>query len=320
MVRMQRDVFPSNWMLMIHILRLYKDINHFLQMLETGSIQDVKPLLDNIIGRLKILNTLGGKIPWFFLTFLPLDILIASNERLDDRRFLRKYLLALRNSIEKIIVGRIGSKLLRRKGIHTNLRRLTTIFYVPQGFREIIPGYTYIPGRRPILLTASHAASPGSDINTGFLARRLAIRTRSYALISHVPRLFIDSNRLVGRLLPFRRKLDEILSSRRIRLILDLHSMERDGVWVEIGVWFGLSATKKFVMRLIDILDRHDIPYEISYRFFGGDIIFYHANRPRINAIQLEISNAVRRKYLRRINNALTEYINIVGDIHRRNI
>ena len=94
----------------------------------------------------------------------------------------------------------------------------------------------------------------------------------------------------------------------------------KNGNLVEIGIWFGLSTTRTFVKRLADIFDRYNIPYEISYRFFGGDIVFYHANRPRINAIQLEISNTAKKKHLRRISNALAEYISIVGDIYRKNV
>jgi len=309
----------SSWTLMIHILKLYKDINHLLQVLNTTDGVEIKHVLRRIIGRLKILNTLGSDVCWYFLTFLPLDILISSNDKFEKTRILKRGLLLLRNSIEKMIVGRASHRFLRRKGMYINLRNPMTSLCVPSRFEDFIPGYTYIPGKRPVLLTASHATPPGSDINTAILSKRIAMRSGAHALISKIPRLFIDSNRLVGRILPFRRKLDELLGSRRIKLIIDLHSMEkRNSNMVEIGVWFGLSTTRSYIERLTKILDEYDIPYDISYRFLGGDIVFYHANKPLINAIQLEISNCVKGKGLRRLSNCLVNYIRSLGDINRQ--
>ena len=316
---MQDRLIPSSWSLMTHLLRLYKDINQLIQEIEKKDISAIRDVLRSIIGRLKILNTLGNRIPWFFLTFIPIDILISSNEKFANLKRLKKYLIRLRNSLEKIIVGKTGVRLLHRKGTYLHLRNPITTLCVPSGFDSMLPGYTYIPGRRPILLTASHATPPSMDINTGLLARRIAVKAHAHALISQIPRLFIDPNRMVGRILPFRRKLDDLINSGKVRLILDLHSMEGhvDSV-VDIGVWFGLSSTRTYVKKLTDVFSKYDIPYTISTRFIGGDIIFYHANKPYINAIQLEISNRIRKRALRVLSNAISEYIVSVGDAYRR--
>jgi len=317
---MRRKIVPSNWMLMIHILRLYKDVNQLIQLMgHDGKNGEIKAILRKIIGRLKVLNILGSNIPWYFLTFLPLDLLISSNDRFEKRRALKHALLSLRNSLEKMIVGRISYKFLRRKEAYINFRNPVSSLCVPSSFDEFIPGYVYIPGRKPVLLTAAHAAPPASDINTELLSRRVAMRSGAHALISRIPRLYIDPNRLVGRVLPFRRKLDELINNRKIRLIIDLHSMEkRNSNMVEIGIWFGLSTTGSYVEKLIEFFERNNISYEISYRYLGGDIIFYHANKPRINAIQLEISNGIRGRCLRLLCRTLISYINAVGDINRR--
>lgn len=317
--KMHKKTLPSNWSLLIHILRLYKDINQLIQLInEKSDEKEIKNTLRKIIGRLKILNTLGSHISWRLLAYIPINILILNKEKLENPRILRRYLLHLRNSIEKMVAGKAGIKLLRRKDAYITLKHPGTGLGVPSNFEQIIPGYEYIHGSRPILLTAAHAAPPGSETNAAVLVRKIAHRTKSHALISKIPRLYLDANRLVGRILPFRRKLEHLIEANKVKLIIDMHSMEKkNNCMIEVGTWFGFSASKSYIQRLLDIFSQFNISYEISTKFYGGDIIFYHGSKPWVNAIQLEISNSIRGRSLRLIGNALVSFINQIGERYR---
>lgn len=314
--KMYEKKLPSNWSLLVHILRLYKDLNQLIQLInEMNDKNEIKSTLRRIIGRLKILNTLGSHISWRFLAYIPINILILNKESLKKPHVLRRYLLHLRNSIEKMVAGKAGIRLLRRKDAYISLRHPGTGLSVPSNFEQIIPGYEYIQGTRPILLTAAHAALPGSDAKTSSLVKRVASKTQSHALISKIPRLYLDANRLVGRILPFRRRLEYLIETKRIKLLIDIHGMERkNNYMVDVGTWFGFSATKNYIQQLLNIFEQFNISYNISTKFYGGDIIFYHANKPWVNAIQLEISSDVRGRSLRLISKALICYINQIGE------
>ncbi len=303
----------------MHVLRLYKDINNLLQTLTPPHDErDMATVIRRIIGRLKVLNTLGNEASWRFLAYMPLILLISDSDALvSNTKIARRLIYVLRSSLEKMIIGRTGHRLLRRKGIYVGVRSPATSLCVPSGFDRVLPGYEYVRGRIPVVITAVHATPPGLDISTGALAKRVASKTGAHALISKIPRLYIDANRFSGRILPIRRILERLVWEGRIRLILDIHSTDKDdGCLVSIGFWFGLSAAKRYVDGLIEAFKRHEIPYEISDRYYGGDIVFYHSNRPIVSAIQLEIASNAGRKSLRQIAKALSEYILSIGGQH----
>ncbi|GEM_PF-2345542 len=322
-----RHSFPLNWRLLRHILALYRDINLALQEINTNatSNSNAASIFKKIINRLKAINTLGDNVSWYFFLHIQLSLYLSGNSIIRNSRQLKRFLVSVRNALEKMIVSKGTIRLLRRKDVFVNLRNPTVSIFVPEGFEDLIPGYRYIPGTLPVILTAPHASPPQSDINTGKLALVIAKRTSAYALISNLPRFIADPNRVLGRVWPFRRILEQLIAKRKIKLIIDLHtsSSTREHL-VEIGTWYGFSIPKKYLDMLMQIFDSNDVTYGTNSRFVGGDITFYHSNIPLVSTVQLEISGEATRRDLRRIIRALVKFIKkfsgvkSYGGLHRK--
>ena len=316
----RRQDFPLNWKLIRHILSLYRDVNLALQELSGNPVKsDVAHIFERIINRLKAINTLGDNVSWYFFLYMQLNLHFLRNSPPKTVRQLKRFLVSVRNSLEKMIVSKGNIRLLRRKDIFIDLKNPTISLFVPDGFEDYIPGYRYIPGTVPVLLTAPHAMPPMADTNTGRIATIVAKKTSAYALISTIPRFIADHNRVIGRVWPFRRILENLVINRRIKLIIDLHATSRTREnLIEIGTWYGFSISKRDLTLLMRILDSKGISYGITSRFVGGDIIFYHSNIPIVGTIQLEISRGASKKEIRKIIRSLIEFINKLSGARKR--
>lgn len=313
MITISSPQLPRYWRILSYLLSLYRDVNNTLHAISKGDIEETTKNLRRIIGKLRAINTLGHAISWFFFLHLPMNLFMADEKTINIQK-IRAFLIDLRAALEKMIISRGRFKLIRQKDVYVDLRNPLISLGVPEKFENMIPGFEYLAGSKPVILSAAHAAPPSADKLTGDLAKIVARRSGAHAIISTIPRIFIDPNRIIGRLSPYRRFMENIIKTHRIKLVIDLHSMRvRSENIVEIGTWYGLSISSKLLDKLFLILEKHEIPYALSTRFYGGDIIFYHSKRPIINTIQIEIANNITKRDYRRLIRALVKFINQIG-------
>jgi len=109
------------------------------------------------------------------------------------------------------------------------------------------PSFTYQTGDLPILISAPHATAhlrrqrlKGEEEFTGALAQFLAEQTGIHALYSHY-RSPGDPN--WDRHSPYKRRLQEIVHSNKIRFVLDLHGMSNKyKIGLALGTMNGRSC------------------------------------------------------------------------------
>jgi len=274
---------------------------------KTGEIDE--KMISNIVGRLQKLNMYSPISILLILDNIPIDLLLMDeNYVLRSRRNLLYFIKALRISIEKILL-----KMGRRIPIKDERPRKSYRLELYFSLKDLYPGYTFIAGRRPVLITATHAEPPLEDPMTKDIAMEVAKKAGAYLLISNISRILIDYNRRMARLTPFRRLIGILtLWEKKIKLILDLHSTRKlDHHDIEIGIMGGLSATPYLVRTLKETLERYKLRVSLERRgYFGGDITTYNALVPWVNILQLEVKGALKSKRKDRLIRALANYIN----------
>lgn len=186
-----------------------------------------------------------------------------------------------------------------------------------------LKGFIEIPGDLPVLLTAPHAMGPRADLLTGEIAYRVAIEVGAYALIATVSREDKDYNRAKWRDTPFRKRIQEIISSllktHSEVLLLDIHGMEKPiASFEEITVLFGTSGgvtiNVDYIEMLREELEARGIQGEYAFmegpQYMGGDIISYHGKISRgVHAVQLEIAAKNRKLGERDLIDAIVNFI-----------
>ncbi|MHA1617426.1 MAG: hypothetical protein ACTSX9_08995 [Candidatus Njordarchaeales archaeon] len=293
----------------LNIVRLYSNINRLEESLRRDKID--KALVERTVQRIKNFDFLERDVSYTLLWVFPLQIFLGKFGKKIGRSV--NFVRILRDALEKTIVENTRSLWSSAK---KELFEVAKHFDLPLPVEDLTRGVEFIGGNKPVLLTAPHSQAPMRDEGVEELVRRVAKATGAYALISRVSRTFIDYNRKIARLTPFRRIIEKLsLEENKIRLILDIHSAPRsNGEYdVEIGVFGGLSSSRTLVVELFDKLASHGLRPILERKYIGGDIIRYHSLPPFINAIQLEFLNLVKAKKRRAAEKALIEYINSIN-------
>lgn len=290
----------------LQLIKLHSDISKMEIILKREKQID-NVILSSIINRLKAMNLLGESTSRSLLNHIPLEIFFIEWNMTDNHDLL-KLIKIIRMSLEKIILS-FGIKKAQRK---LSLRQeMEAYFYFP--FERLGVGYLLIRGQNKVLITAPHAKEPLSDDNIRTIAEKVAVKSKSWALISTISRIYIDYNRLGSRLSPFRRIIEKLaLSERKIRMIIDLHGRNQtfEEYDVEIGAMCGFSAKPKALNLLQEVFNKYKIKASFEEKgYIGGDITQYNGIPPFVNVIQLELSDRIRKRNSKRIISAISEFI-----------
>ena len=179
--------------------------------------------------------------------------------------------------------------------------------------------FEYIRGVNSVLLVAPHAAPPLADRKTGVIVRRVCRITGSHGLISHCSRTIIDMNRRAARDTLFRRKLEELVNSGEVRVVLDIHSKRESENKVSIGTICGMTVGEEAVKIVINSFKTERIRIEVDVEeFLGGDIIWYHSRIPGVQAVQIELPRLRGKEQLKRVVKALSKAVVDLEDLVRR--
>ncbi len=175
---------------------------------------------------------------------------------------------------------------------------------------DLILGFLHLPGESNVILSAPHAQGPKADTNTGEIAFRAALITKSHALISTISRKKLDLNypSIEARNSAYRRRLKEITAKIHKRsssvLILDIHGMkssEETPPAICVGTLVGLTADEETLQLVMDSIEEAEIqvcwPELEAPSLIGGDITA-SSGKPKsgIQAIQLEFDSQLREQ------------------------
>lgn len=162
---------------------------------------------------------------------------------------------------------------------------------------DVILGYLEVKGSNPVLITSSHSQGPDADYNTGEIAYRVASLTNSHGMICTFSRTQIDANRVEGRVLPYRKKIADIVTNSNIHYIFDIHGMKLTEYDIDFGTAGGKTATETLISSMIKTLISFglDAKKDCNYLGLQNDLLLYHSNSPRIQGVQVEVSEPNRR-------------------------
>ncbi|MHA1609151.1 MAG: hypothetical protein ACTSUJ_04005 [Candidatus Njordarchaeales archaeon] len=289
----------------LSLIRLYSEINKLEESIRSGESIDFN-LVKRIAKKLRSFDILENGVSHTLLWAFPFAIFLEEEKFFKKKKSLIRF---LRTSLEKVIMER--NKALWDRGNKESFERIMR-FDLPLPLEDLIRGFEYIEGKKPVLLTTPHAQAPLQDAFVEEFVKRVARKTAAYALISRLSRVYIDYNRKIARVTPFRRIIERLsLVEKKIKLILDIHSTsntesEHD---VEIGIFGGLSVSRRYVVKLFEKLVEYGLRPVIEKKYVGGDIIRYHSFPPFVNAIQLEFIDFSRAKKRKAAEKALIDYI-----------
>ncbi len=188
-------------------------------------------------------------------------------------------------------------------------------------YKEFPGKYKEIEGEKPILLIVPHAKMPKGELYTPEIGQEIACSLNTHLLVGDVSRIIIDLNRSEANSHPFRMRIKELLSKKRIRLILDLHGMKDEEPIVEIGTLNGGSATSHTIDIFRKHLEKAGFKVLIDRKFKGeerGTIISTFSNPPSVEALQIKFAYYIRNneelrdKLTNSIKKGIEEYLNEV--------
>jgi len=287
---------------LLHLYNILYDIEK--QLITDDEKEQYSKKFEKVIAGL---NRQHRNIWRFFIWKIPFEVVLYSKEENLSPRLVNRFLKALRFSIEKNFVDMI--KFASSDKEPPSYKMIYPTFF--ENPVKLLSSFTFIKGKRKVLLVAAHSEPPLSDKYTGEVAELVARKTNSYALISNISRIYVDYNRFNSRLTPFRRIIDKLVFSRKINLIIDLHGNKSDeSMDVEIGIRAGLTSKMDIIRKMVTFFEKHGLSVKInSTKFYGGDIIAYHTFPPYVNGVQLEINQRARKEKVSKIIKSLTEFI-----------
>lgn len=161
--------------------------------------------------------------------------------------------------------------------------------------------YVYRSGESPILITAPHATSPGSEVLIEYISTEIAKRLNCHLLIGKVSRTILDLNRKIAKSSPFRKKISELIQKEGIILILDIHGFSPNPLNPENDIEIGTSNLKTSCVEIRDsfsnVLNESGMKVGVDNFFTGeldGNIINAYGNANKVHALQIEIHREVR--------------------------
>ncbi len=179
------------------------------------------------------------------------------------------------------------------------------LFGEPKEFMERI-------GKNPILITVPHAKGPGGEDYVSYIAYKLATTLDAHLLIGGISRAKVDLNRSEADEHPFRKRIREILTKKKIQIVIDLHGMRGSEPRIELGSADGRCASKETLEILREEIEARGFSVDIDKKFKGakgGTVITTFCNPPEREAVQIEISYYIRqnRELRNKLAEALTE-------------
>jgi hypothetical protein len=176
---------------------------------------------------------------------------------------------------------------------------------IEEGFRSLVQRVFASPkeyiekeGKTPVLITVPHAKGPGGEDYVSYIAYKLARALNAHLLIGGVSRAKMDLNRSEADEHPFRKRIREVLSEKRIKLVIDLHGMRGDEPKIELGSADGKCATKETLGILKEYIESVGFRVDVDKKFKGakgGTVITTFCDPPNREAVQIEISYYIRR-------------------------
>ncbi len=157
--------------------------------------------------------------------------------------------------------------------------------------------YDLFRGDKDVIITATHAMPPDSDMFTGELAAEIAKRSGFTALIGKVSRHEVDLNRKVSDYHPFRKIICKLIkgSTKRV-LIIDLHG-KRGSNYIDMGTANGKSIGKDSLTAFTNAFSLANIEFVVDKYFKGslnGTVISTFCVPNLVNGIQLELPIELR--------------------------
>ena len=143
------------------------------------------------------------------------------------------------------------------------------------------------------------------DLYTWEIAYKVAIAENLYTIlptfskVDKVPLLPIPDynlNKDYAKITLFWRRAEEIIRSRGIRVVIDIHGMSNNGKWPDICISTrGFSTvSKELISRVISYLASQRLRVAIDYPFAGGAFIAYLGNPPTVEAFAIEIKRRLK--------------------------
>ena len=166
--------------------------------------------------------------------------------------------------------------LMKHEDITSRLKELENDVRYQELANETEPEFRHIAGKLPILISAPHGAvhtrdgkSKEEDEYTAGLAQLLGERTNAHVLYSR-RKSATDPN--VDPQAPYKKFLEEILSSNKIRFVIDLHGANANSEFgVAIGTMHGKSCSTDDKLTIINTFGKYGFTAD-GERLSGLDI------------------------------------------------
>ncbi len=290
-------------------LEVFKNLLEFYYLvyrLEENNIGNDGEILNRTLNILEDLLKYQSKIWSRILYRAPLELLLLNESHVGKRKT-KLLMRSLRNLLEKEIL-----KITRMiKSVKSEEERiiLPPMFY--QDPIKLLNAFDYVKGKNKYLVIAAHAVQPLEDAFTVNIALKVAKMTGSHLLVSKISRVDYDYNRYYSRISPFRRLIERLIFSNKIKFIIDIHGYSIPEEYdVRLGFGTIINKERKMVKKLLKSFEDEGLNTIVdTSRFHGGDIVFYHSIPPIIDAVQVEINIKTRKHKRNKVVNALVKFM-----------
>lgn len=156
--------------------------------------------------------------------------------------------------------------------------------------------YKEIRGTIPVLLTAPHVQPPRAEILIAHVVTRVAGISGAHALLGLVSRTKLDLNRAEAAGSGFRKRIADLIESRQIQYLLDIHGCNfvEGRPEIDLGTAGFLTARKETAEQSRLLLKQAGFDVQLDHYFRGesspGNII----RSCGVEAIQIEIRKDLR--------------------------
>ncbi len=292
-------------------LEVFKDLLEFYYLvyrLEENNVGNNGEILDRTLNILEELLKYQSKIWSRILYRAPIELLLLNESHVGKRKA-KLLLRSLRNLLEKEILK--ITRIIRSVKSEEERIILPPMFY--HNPIKLFNAFDYFEGRNRYLIIAAHSTPPLEDAHTVDIASKIAKITGSHLLISKISRVDYDYNSYYSRISPFRRLIERLIFSNRVKFIIDIHGYNIPEEYdVRLGFGTIINKERKTVKRLLQSFEEQGLNTIVdTSRFHGGDIVFYHSIPPKINAVQVEINVKTRKHKRNKVINALVNFMGV---------
>ncbi|MCD6113861.1 MAG: N-formylglutamate amidohydrolase [Thermoprotei archaeon] len=197
---------------------------------------------------------------------------------------------------------------------------------------NVIEGYVEIKGEKPILITALHGfgtdrfkdvvdkirelgleyafselipSRSAVDFLTWEIAFKVAVATGSWAILPTISK--VDSvdelripdynlNKEYAKETPLWRRIEELVNSEHVRLIIDIHGMKNVSSWPDICISTnGLTTVSRNTLNnVLKYFKMLKLNVAVDRPFKGGALIRYFGKPPNVEALGIELKRNLR--------------------------